>query len=377
MPGNPELIEFIRARIVSGEPVPFRWFMEQALYHPRHGYYASGRAVIGRRGDFFTNVSVGALFGKLLARQFLEMWEHLGRPDPFTLVEQGANTGEFAADVLTALRAASPGCFDASRYVIVEPFAPLRERQETTLRMFPQVGWRGSLAGLEPFCGVHFSNELIDAMPVHLVRFAGGAWHELCVNDRFELVDGPLSSGALEEATTQLPRIENYRTELNLDVRGWIEELSGRLTRGYVLAIDYGFPRDVYYSAERAAGTIACHSRHQKSGNPLENAGLADITAHVDFTGLAGYAEKSGFTLAGYADQHHFMVGLGSREFADAPGAPDPERQKSMRAFKTLMHPGFMGLAFKAIALRKGVGENPLQGFAYSSDARSALGLAG
>jgi SAM-dependent MidA family methyltransferase len=375
MSGNPELIEFIRARIVSGGPVSFRWFMEQALYHPQHGYYASGRAAIGRRGDFFTSVSIGALFGKLLAAQFLEMWEHLGRPDPFTLVEQGANTGDFAADVLAALKLASPDCLDALRYVIVEPFEPLRERQEARLGSFPQVRWRKSIGELEPFCGVHFSNELPDAMPVHLVRFTGGAWHELHVDERFEWVAGPLSSPELAEATESLPSVENYRTEVNLEAREWIGALASRLVRGYVLAIDYGFPREIYYSPERSGGTLACYANHRRSDDPFEAVGEADITAHVDFTGLAAHAEKCGFRLAGFTDQHHFMVGLGSREFADTTSPQTPERQKSMRAFQTLMHPNFMGMAFKVLALRREVEEKPLQGFAFAADPRVALGL--
>jgi len=375
MEGNRELIEFIHDRIISGGPVSFRWFMEQALYHPQYGYYAAGRAVIGKRGDFFTNVSVGSLFGKLLAVQFLEMWEHLGRPDPFTLVEQGANTGDFAADVLSDLKITAPDCFEAIHYRIVEPFDRIRDCQQEKLRRFRQVYWHRSIEELQPFCGVHFSNELIDAMPVHLVRFSGGAWHELCLDERFELIDHPLSTPALFEKTAQLPRIENYRTEVNLDSLDWIQGLASRLTRGYLLAIDYGYPHDLYYNAERSCGTLACYSGHRRSENPFEAVGDADITAHVDFTSIAAHAEKQDFRLAGFTDQHHFMVGLGSREFRDTDVPASPDRQKMLRAFQTLMHPNFMGMAFKVMALCRGVADQPLQGFAFSSNPRIALGL--
>jgi len=303
------------------------------------------------------------------------MWGHLGKPDPFTLVEQGANTGDFASDVLSALKLASTDCFSALRYVIVEPFDPLRERQSRKLQSFPQVRWQKSIGELEPFCGVHFSNELLDAMPVHLVRFNAGVWRELHVDERFELIDGPLSSSALAEKTGHLPPIENYRSEVNLDALAWIESLASRLTRGYVLAIDYGYPREIYYSPERSCGTLACCANHRRGENPFEAIGRADITAHVDFTSLAAHAEKNGFRLAGFTDQHHFMVGLGSREFGDAAEPPTPERQKSMRAFQTLMHPNFMGMSFKVMALGRAVGNEPLQGFAFAADPRSALGL--
>src|SRR3954470_12935104 len=107
-PGNPDLVAFIRETIRCQGPVRFDWFMEQALYHPEFGYYSSGRCEIGRRGDYFTSVSVGPLFGKLMAGQFAEIWETLGRPDDFTVVEQGAHQGEFASDVMEALRAHNP-----------------------------------------------------------------------------------------------------------------------------------------------------------------------------------------------------------------------------------------------------------------------------
>src|ERR1700736_126484 len=138
--------------------------MEQALYHPEHGYYSSGRAAIGRRGDYFTNVSVGPLFGRLLAAQFAEIWERLGKIENFIIVEQGAHDGQFARDVLEALQESSPEFFSALRYRVVEPFRVLQDRQSETLDGFrDKVAWRDSIETLEPFTGIHFSNELLDA----------------------------------------------------------------------------------------------------------------------------------------------------------------------------------------------------------------------
>ncbi len=128
--GEPRLVELVRETIQRDGPVPFRWFMEQALYHPEYGYYSSGCCVIGRRGDYFTNVSVGPLYGRLLAAQFEELWKLLGSPSDFVIVEQGANDGQFAQDVLEALQTGAPEFFDVLKYRIVEPLAVLERRQK-------------------------------------------------------------------------------------------------------------------------------------------------------------------------------------------------------------------------------------------------------
>jgi len=370
MTGNTKLINLIREQIASSGPVSFRWFMEQALYHPVYGYYASGRAAIGKQGDFFTSVSVGTLFGRLIAMQFAEIWERLGCPSPFTIVEQGANNGDFAADVLLALQTGFPACLAALRYVIIEPFEALSIRQRQGLHQWPQVSWCKSPDKLDPFCGVHFSNELLDAMPVHLVRYSGGKWNELHVDARFELINGPLDSSLLPALLASVPQIEGYRTEINLEALTWVEAMAAKLTRGCLLVIDYGFPQEIYYSPERTCGTLAGYANHRRLDNPIEAVGEADITAHVDFTRLIRHAEKQGLTLAGFTDQHHFMVGLGSRAFPDTPVPQPPDWQKTMRAFRTLMHPGLMGLAFKVVALQKGMDASaaPLTGFKFAPD---------
>src|SRR4029077_19400460 len=161
--------------------------MQQALYHSEHGYYSSGRCAIGRGGDYFTNVSVGPLFGRLLAAQFAQMWERLGRIDNFVIVEQGAHHGDFARDVLGSARKSWPEFFALLRYRIVEPFSILQDRQSQTLTEYEgKTDGRVSIDALEPFTALHFSNELHDAMPVHLIcsrgpavgATAGSQWNE-------------------------------------------------------------------------------------------------------------------------------------------------------------------------------------------------------
>ena len=176
------LIDFIRGTIREQGPVSFAWFMEQALYHPKHGFYSSGRCAIGRRGDYFTNISVGSLFGRLLTAQFVQMWELLDRPQEFTIVEQGAHHGDFARDVLRATHEHAPEFFAALRYRIIEPFPVLQTEQAGTLfgSFREKIEWNKSLDQLPVFSGLHFSNELIDAMPVHLSPLnPGNGWKNM------------------------------------------------------------------------------------------------------------------------------------------------------------------------------------------------------
>ena len=358
------LASAIRSRIAAHGPVPFRDFMAQALYDPQHGYYGSGRARIGRSGDFFTNVSVGPLFGRLVARQFAEMRERLGAPADFCIVEQGAHRGEFARDVLGALHGV------AVTYRIVEPLAVLRAAQEAALAEYRgRVQWHADLGELPPFSGVHFSNELLDALPVHLVVWTGAEWLERQVDfhgERFVFVDGPLSSEALRAHLATLPPVAaGYVTEVNLDALEWIDAIAARLERGWVLAIDYGFPRDEFYAPERRLGSLRARSQHRLEPDPLVRPGELDLTAHAEFTSLTERAAQRGLRRSGFTDQHHFMVGLGRLHFRDG-AAPDPQE---LRAYQTLMHPTMMGTSFHAICFAREVAAAaPLAGFAFARE---------
>src|SRR5437667_8115437 len=212
-------MELIRTEIRNLGPQPFDWFMEQVLYHPEHGYYSSGGCVIGRKGDYFTNVSVGSLFGQLMVAQFVVIWEELGKINDFVIVEQGAHDGQFARDVLQSLQERTPEFFEASRYRIIEPFPILREQQSQTLEPFREkVEWRSSF---EPFTGIHFSNELLDAMPVRMIR---------CNTEK--LVD--LQGGKL--LFIERPRSSMAFNQAALD---WVDSDAANLQRVYVITIDY------------------------------------------------------------------------------------------------------------------------------------------
>ena len=400
--GDQALTDFIRQTIRQTGPVTFEWFMEQALYHPELGYYSSGRCAIGRRGDYFTNVSVGPLFGRLLAAQFAEMWELMGRPDNFVMVEQGAHHGDFARDVLGAVRERTPNLFSTLGYWIIEPFPILREQQEKALRDFSEkLTWEKSLTDLEPFCGVHFSNELLDAMPVHLISkvaqasslrpvglsgssrrsvcYSQSDWQERCVGesgDEFTFVTAPIMDAELRLHLDTIPRDLSgpYETEVNLAALKWIETLAQKLIRGYVLTVDYGFSRDDFYAPERRSGTLQCYSRHRTVPSPLTGVGNVDITAHVDWTSVALCAERHGLALAGFTDQHHFATGVVAalmREEFDA----DAEAG-TRRALQTLLHPEFLGKTFQFLELTKNLAPAfQLSGFKFARDPRVALGF--
>src|SRR5438045_5180742 len=375
---DPVLIDLIRDQIRRDGPVTFAWFMEQALYHPVHGYYSSGRCAIGRRGDYFTNVSVGSLFGRLLAAQFAEMWELLRRPDDFTIVEQGDQHGDFAADVLCTARAKAPEFFSAMRYCIVEPFPILQRRQSESLGDFREkVSWKKSLNDLDPFRGVHFSNELLDAMPVHLISRAeeDAGWKERCVveaGDGFAFATEPITDARFRQQVRKIPRRESgdYETEVNLAALDWIENVSSKLIRGYVLTVDYGYPRDEFYMAERTSGTLRCRAQHRSVASPLEQIGYADITVHVDWTSVAERAEECGFALHGFTDQHHFITGLLAHLVRD-----ENTGLSARRALQTLLHPELLGTRFQFLALGKEAPSESLSGFTFARDARKVLGL--
>lgn len=359
----------LRATIRREGPISFARFMEAALYHPELGYYSSGRAAIGRGGDYFTSVSVGPLFGRLLAGQFAEIWEKLGRPVDFTIVEQGAHDGQFAADVWSALREQAPELAAKLRYRIVEPFPALRARQREKLEPFAGgVEWIASLEELEPFCGVHFSNELLDAMPVHLLVSENGVWQERFVDfvaGDFAFVERLVVDSELLEKLPAAPN-ERYETEVRLTTRAWLDALAPKLQRGVILIADYGFPREEFYASHRAAGTLQSYAKHRVLSSPLEQIGASDLSAHVEWTSVAERADELGLTIAGFTDQHHFLTGLLAR---------DPTLAGSnSRALQTLLHPEFLGTQFQLLGLTKSC-DQPLAGFQFARNSRSTLGL--
>jgi SAM-dependent MidA family methyltransferase len=382
VPDNSELVQVIRDEIAHLGPMSCERFIELALYHPRLGYYSQERVRIGRQGDFITNVSVGKLFGQILADQIIELWELLDRPAEFTVVEAGAENGDLASDLLTSLSESQPAV--DWKYVIVEPNANKQNQQRE--RLGTTVSWASSLQDLDPITGVVLGNELLDAIPTRVVELSQDQWREVCVvlegetlGFTLEPVQDSRLTRIIEKIPTPVP--QPYRTEINLAAQDWIRTAAESLQLGFILLIDYGFSRIDYYSSLRIQGTLTGYRDQRRQENILEGIGETDITAHVDFTTIAEAGLKVGCQLLGYTDQHHFMVGAGEsrlRALAANLGTQHDRRESDrfLRAYKTLMHPEMMGLAFKYLLMGKKVRKalNP-NGFRYASDPTAALGL--
>jgi SAM-dependent MidA family methyltransferase len=340
---NTPLVESIRETIRAQGPQSFAWFMQQALYHPEHGYYSSGRCAIGRNGDYFTNVSVGPLFGQLLAWQFSEMWERLGKMNDFVIVEQGAHDGQFARDVLEFVQKRLPDFFGALRYLILEPFPILEEQQRRMLEAFgDKVEWRESP---EPFTGVHFSNEVLDAMPVRLIR--DGTEKLVALDgDKFVFVERPVDKTIFNQAALES-----------------IDDIAANLQRGYVIAIDYGFLDQEFGS------TVQVRAQHRNLDSPFEKIGDADITMSVDWRSIVERSQANGLRVTGFTDQHHFLTGIISLfESGDRGQSLLGDSRKAKRELQTLLHPEMLGRAFQVLALAKNVGPEtkPLAGFKFA-----------
>jgi SAM-dependent MidA family methyltransferase len=254
----------------------------------------------------------------------------------------------------------------------------LQERQRESLKAFREkIAWRKSLDELEPFCGVYFSNELLDAMPVRLIS-KGDDWQERLVEesgDGFAFVTKSIGDENLRRHLEQIPShaVRLYETEVNLAALDWVEHVAQKLTRGYMLAVDYGYSRDKFYEPERATGTLQSYAEHRAIASPLDQVGRVDISTHVDWTSVVERAKECGLTLNGFTDQHHFVTGVISRLWPnDFAQETNPQTR---RALQTLLHPEFLGTAFQFLALSRNANDAQLSGFKFAREPRAALGL--
>ncbi len=349
----PRLATLLQAQLSSlpGGRMPFAQAMEMALYHPEHGYYGPGPRRIGRQGDFFTSVSVGPLFGRLLALQTVAEWEKLGKPEGFTIIEQGAHDGQLAEDLLNALHE------KPLRYLIVEPNPRYQEVQRH--RLGSRVEWVESLSALQtgPKHAFFLCNELPDAFPVHLVRWNGESWQELFVEtadaEIFCLVSGELASPALAAEVARLPTDldPGHTLEINLAMLDWVRELAQAAFQGAIFIADYGLDEDEFFADSRADGTIRRYFQHQMDGRILENLGECDLTTHINFTRLIDEATQHGLKQREYDLQGRVLGRMAMPWLQSLEGRPpDPA---TMRQFQSLTHPAMMGRSFRCLILDK------------------------
>jgi SAM-dependent MidA family methyltransferase len=361
------LNERLVAEILSSGPMRFDAFMEAALFDADLGYYASGKAKIGRAGDFFTSVSVGALYGRLLAFQIHEVFQRLACTGDFTIIEQGGNDGRLACDILDALRSDHPAVYQQIRYLLVEPFEHLKSAQRHRLAGHGStVRWASDLASCEAIDGVHFSNEYVDALPIRLFVKSGGVWldrHVACESGGLVFVDIPT-----DEAVDLPDAPDGYLAEVRPLADEWLRDVCRCLRRGAVIVADYGFPRELLYAPWRTGGTLSCYANHRRDDAPLESPGSKDITSHVDFTALVTVAESEGFQTLGFADQCHFLTGIFQSMSKSASEADDILSARERQAFLTLTHPEMMGTQFKFLTISRGISvETALSGYRYST----------
>jgi SAM-dependent MidA family methyltransferase len=346
-------------RISRQGPITFAEFMRECLYHPEF--------------DFYTSVDVHPIFGRLLARQLAEMWEALGRPADFWAVEVAAGTGRLAAQVLDFAAGQLGPFYDALHYVAVEQSAARRGEHGKMLASHLSSGRAISASELpqEIPTGCIFSNELLDALPVHRVAVRQGVLQEVYVaSDGEELAEelGPLSTPELESYFREqgVTLREGQQAEAGLAACLWILEAGKCLGRGFVLTVDYGREAAELYDQRHMRGTLLAYSRHRATEDFLHTPGEQDLTAHVNFTALDLWGRRAGLTRRGCVSQMEFLVALGqANEFADLyePGASEVERIRARLLLKTLIHPEGMGETFYVFVQQKGIAQARLTAF--------------
>jgi SAM-dependent MidA family methyltransferase len=329
MGNNLELVEIVCDRIKnsSQQQITFAEYMELVLYHPQQGYYASSESRISAGGDFLTSPHLANDFGEMLAVQLYQMWQIVGSPQVFSIVEMGAGQGLLAAQILDYSSRVYPDFFRSIDYLIIEVAPAMISAQQSRLKDLP-VRWCDWSEIIDrSITGCFLSNELIDAFSVHQVIVTEGKLQEIYVavsdNDSSiftEIVDN-LSTERLEQYW-QLNNInlrggkysEGYRTEVNLAALEWLEKVSKKLQRGYVISIDYGYTADRYYNPIRSQGTLQCYYQHGYHNDPYINIGNQDLTAHVDFTAVQNQGELLGLHTIGFIQQGMFLMALGLGE---------------------------------------------------------------
>lgn len=350
-------------------PIPFSRYMELCLYDPDLGYYSRNAEQFGKSGDFYTSSDVHAVFGRLLARQFDEMWRVLGSPECIELVELGAGRGLFAQDVLGWSERKFPDFFRALRYALIESSPALRERVKRTLKPYFASG-KAELTDFDPgraefsrAPSIVFANEFFDALPVEILSTKGSL--------RIDVHDGRIVEGWAKISSGELEFVDRYsvhpeadeRIEASLGAEEYMERIASSIERGFIIVIDYGYAREEQL-AGRHRGTIKAIRQHSVSANPYEAPGEQDITADVNFTALAAAAAKHGMQTHRLVTQSQFLLGIGeANQLADAfeECRLPQERAKVALQLKHLVTPAGMGESFHVLVAGKGVEQETIE----------------
>jgi SAM-dependent MidA family methyltransferase len=354
------LRKIIEQEIHDCGPIPFSRYMELCLYHPQLGYYSRNAEQFGKGGDFFTSSDVHAVFGRLLARQFDEMWRALGSPSEITIQELGPGRGLFAQDVLDWSAKKFPEFFHGLRYRLIEQSAALRQRMAETLKSHFDSGKVsfGSAHDRAKAPAIVFANEFFDAFPVDVVSSQGSL--------RIGARDGRFVESWVRTSTEELEFLDRYsvhpgedeRVEVSLAAQQHLYSMCN-FDHGFMIVIDYGYTREEQV-AGRHRGTVKSIRRHSVSASPYEAPGEQDITADVNFTALRDAAERQGVDVQKLVTQAQFLMGIGeANQFADAfeDSRMPQERAKVALQLKHLVTPAGIGESFRVLIMSKGVEE--------------------
>ncbi len=377
------LQEKIRLAIINnGGSISFEQYMQMALYEPGLGYYSAGSSKFGEQGDFVTAPEISSLFSRCIARQCQQV---LSKISSSSIFEFGPGTGTMAIDIMRELKRNNSL---PETYYLLEPSADLRQRQQLNIKnTIPQLEerfvWLDRLPE-ERMKGVILANEVIDAMPVtrividseieeYAVACGSGANDQI----RFQWVMRDIDQKLKSEIQVMLDMLREsipkpYTTEINCNIKPWLNSLNDVLDEGLILISDYGYPRQEYFHPQRHAGTLICHYRHHAHDDPFLYPGLQDITASVDFTTVAEAAADAGLHVSGFTTQAHFLIASGLDQFVSEYETDDVvERTKMVHQVTKLTMPGEMGEIFKFIGLTKEL-DIQLCGFGFI-DQRSRL----
>ncbi|MBK1791610.1 class I SAM-dependent methyltransferase [Persicirhabdus sediminis] len=361
---TPGLHELIVEEIKASGDMPFNRFMQLALYHPEYGYYASGTKRVGKSADFITSVSIGSIFGTILAHRLHQYWQQSGQWKSFSIIEPAAHDGTLAFDILTTARTLDEAFFKAIDYQLVEPNKRLQQEQVEKLSAefdgkFSQFTELSEISNQQ---GAIISNELVDAFPVHLFQRSEAdddqPWLERFVtldeNDQLIWQTAPTSNAQLRQLFDQLaPHAHaypaGYQGEFNTAIESFAKQASQALSRGIFITIDYGHLQEELYHPARVEGTLQTYSKHQKDDNPLVDVGNRDITCHIDFTRLQRASEAYGFSKMKHNTQGNYLTTNGAPWLISLEKNPPADLPHLIKQFQTLTHPAMLGTKFQVL----------------------------
>lgn len=359
--GHPELLRLLRDEIRARGPIPFARFMQLALHHPEHGYYARGPERLGRGGDFFTASDVGPAFGACLARQLVEMDALLDRPQPFRYIEHGAGRGLLARDVEDALLAQAPDLARRLAAVLVDTSRGMRAAAAANVPAARVVA-DGEVPRGGTGCVV--AVELLDALPVHRLRRRADALYEVKVavrGERLVEVEEVAGDDLLAWASTYgAAPGDGDEAEACLALGPALSGLAAAIDRGFLLIVDYGHEADRLFGPAHRRGTLLAYHRHRVSEDYLLRVGRQDLTAHVNLTALRAEAEVLGLQTVGMTTQDRFLIANGILDDLDGDETAPLAATKRRLQAKQLIHPQGMGTTFKVAVFTKGMEPQPV-----------------